>query len=115
MTLRGRQVHAGICARRHLTDEPMGNPSPDDDMPGTTDPGEERGERVPLAAPLALVTQLNAADEALLRLYYHRRDIKASMLDQVIELARMPERVTFKAASQVFKFIDSLPGGLVCL
>ena len=54
--------------------------------------------------------ELNGADEALLHLYYQRRDIKSSLLDGFLNLGRMPERVTFTSATQFFKYIDSLPG-----
>ena len=52
----------------------------------------------------------NAADEAWLRLYATRRDVKKGMLQDMFVLSRLGPPSLFKTADSFFDFVDALPG-----
>ncbi len=72
----------------------------EDAVRGTTD--EEREEDEDAAA-------FCDADEAWLRLFYQRCDLKTSLLDDVLQLTKLGP-TTFKSAQQMMAAIDALPG-----
>lgn len=122
LNYQGRQTHTGICKKKR-----EGRCAPptlavdhveveDEEMQGAAAVGgEHEGQEISGAGASGGEStneerQLTAADEALLRMFYERSDVKASLLKDVIAILRMPERLTFINSQQFLSFIDSLPG-----
>lgn len=64
----------------------------------------------PAAAAALPVEALNSTDRAWLQVFYDRKDLSSSLLDDILPLTRMPEETQFVSVAGLLGFIDDLPG-----
>ncbi len=112
--LRGQLVHVGICRRKRETFALAVQSSKRLRMEQSCPPSVmESGDQQ--QSPMEDVEVpsdegLNDTDKALLRLFYERKDMKVSLLREIIAIARMPQTPTFRSAREMLKSVDDLPG-----
>ena len=51
-----------------------------------------------------------SVDKAWLQLFYHRSDVKMSLLDECLGISQIPDTCSFRSARHMMNVIDALPG-----
>ena len=116
MLERGKDIHRGKCLARKIRREAEQQPTVAHVSAGAAldpIPMDFEDGALQLAAEVddEEQQQFSKGDQALLTLFYSRSDIKVSLLEDIIAIARMPDRVSlFTSARQFLDFVDRLPG-----
>ena len=121
----GRQTHIGRCiAKQDRTRDagapflPMPQQDAGEEQEGVADvdtqasPERNLDPRVAHRNPELAeeIRGLTSGDRALLRLFYERSDLKVSLIDAILDIAREREPPTFLSAAHFIALVDRLPG-----
>ena len=106
------EEQAGDAKRRRLEDSSQSQGLHSNSGLGSSSSQQLSGDSQinPAADPDASMILLNDTDRAWLTLYYTRKDLSSSIMDDIFPLLTLPDPTHFSTARSFFEFVDALPG-----